>query len=1425
MSAGTINIDQFWTLTLNGPSDIDRLTASGSLGGAGPVTITGAGSSWTSGTISTTLEIASTANIDIGGNTTKNLTGSLTNRGTVTQSGRSLRIGTVTNYGMWYLTYPSDATVIASSTVVPTFTNYGTVERSGTTAGALADIIRQVGFRNHGTINARTGELQISGFQVIGDGAVMHADGGAHFIMSAVNAAPGATVSGASTITGTGIVEWRSNTFALAAGAVVDARSGFLINGVNIAGPGKVSISGPASWERGTVSGNLEVAPTGTLSFTHNASITKLYVTGNLINNGTVLQADANLYVARAGVAGEITNNGLWQLTNVSSKSFMIRGEAAAPGSFVNNGDLEGSAVATITGLHSTLNLRNNGTVAARSGQFWIRSAPTHYASPILTGGTWEARNGSALFFPTTFTENNATLILSGPGSFFAYLGGTDVFTTNSGTFHLAEGADYATAGNLTNTGTLMAGSATSTDVSTLTVNGDLLLGASSVVEIGVGGTPADNRYGMINVTGAATLDGAFQAQQLNDYVPVPGHSYQVMSYTSMTGAFSSTEVDPFYSADVQPNAVYLNGLDPIPIADAGPTDYNVDEGSTVMLDGSNSIDPGGAIATYTWTTGTWFVDNTIEQPTFANTADDGDFGVSLEVCDFGAQCSSDATTVHVLNVAPDVVASLTTLNINEGTATGTIQLAEFTDPGADIHTSSIDWGDGNIEPGATTSPILGGHTYGESGTYQITVTVTDDDGGFDSTTIDVDVANVAPIVTPGTPTLLEGDGITGVVLATVTDPGVETFSATMDWGDSTGIDTTVSLDTSTMEVTGTHGYLDDGSYSGSVCVADDEPQVCSAVTVTVDNARPTMDVTETLVSAMVGDLVTINGTYGDAGVNDTHTADIDWKDGSSDLGVPVSGNAFAFDHTYTTDGSFTVDVCIVDDDGGRSCDTVQMDIDPIPNLAPEVDALGPYDTTEGAAVDIAGTASDPNGDPFATEWTSPSGGAFGDPSSLVTTFTALDNGTYTITLTGTDSPFGAKASDDAIVTVTNVAPSIGSLSVDDLLPEGSTVSLSGAFSDPGVDDTHSATVDWGDPAGTPLPATVTGNSVSASHMYTQDGTYTVELCVTDDDGGADCSSVDITIVNVLPTVTAIADQEIDRGDALGPMVIASFADPGSDTWTATVDWGDGAGEGPASVDALSMTVTGGHVYDTAGTFTATVCVSDEHGQHCDGFAVVVAELSSLPTEKIAPVADAGGPYHGHEGRWIRVDGSDSSDEDGRIVSYHWTASGGRFNHPNAAKPKFKAPDNGTYTLTLEVTDNDGLTSRTTATVIVLNLAPRVNSGRNATIKSGHEYSLRATYTDPGADTHRTTIDWGDGSHTTVDPSQSPVRSNHRYDKPGKYKVRVTVIDDDGGRHSDTHKVTVKNARTDHRKKIRDFIRRLLDKLRKHWRYRGGWAR
>ena len=64
---------------------------------------------------------------------------------------------------------------------------------------------------------------------------------------------------------------------------------------------------------------------------------------------------------------------------------------------------------------------------------------------------------------------------------------------------------------------------------------------------------------------------------------------------------------------------------------------------------------------------------------------------------------------------------------------------ATFTDAGtADTHTCSINWGDGATTSGTVaetngSGTCSGSHTYGAVGVYQITVTVTDDDGGSDT--------------------------------------------------------------------------------------------------------------------------------------------------------------------------------------------------------------------------------------------------------------------------------------------------------------------------------------------------------------------------------------------------------------------------------------------------------------------------------------------------------------------------------------------------------------------------------------------------------------------------------------------------------------------------------------------------------------------
>src|SRR6185436_9259053 len=88
----------------------------------------------------------------------------------------------------------------------------------------------------------------------------------------------------------------------------------------------------------------------------------------------------------------------------------------------------------------------------------------------------------------------------------------------------------------------------------------------------------------------------------------------------------------------------------------------------------------------------------------------------------------------------------------NEGASTS-FSLGSFTDPGADSPWAvDVDWGDSSIHTtfNKTATGSLGSanHTYADNGQYTVTVKVTDKDGGYDSKTFKITVANVAPTVT-----------------------------------------------------------------------------------------------------------------------------------------------------------------------------------------------------------------------------------------------------------------------------------------------------------------------------------------------------------------------------------------------------------------------------------------------------------------------------------------------------------------------------------------------------------------------------------------------------------------------------------------------------------------------------------------------------
>jgi hypothetical protein len=135
------------------------------------------------------------------------------------------------------------------------------------------------------------------------------------------------------------------------------------------------------------------------------------------------------------------------------------------------------------------------------------------------------------------------------------------------------------------------------------------------------------------------------------------------------------------------------------------------------------------------------------------------------------------------------------------------------------------------------------------------------------------------------------------------------------------------------------------------------------------------------------------------------------------------------------------------------------------------------------------------------------------DPTALDTTVTCNDNGTFTLTLTATNS-FGS-ASADGTLAVANVAPTVAITAPAPWSVSGinTPIAFSASISDPASNDTLTCTFDWdnADPDTVVVPI---AGICSTSKTFLTAGVYTVNVTGTDDDGGATTVSVQVVVVD-----------------------------------------------------------------------------------------------------------------------------------------------------------------------------------------------------------------------------------------------------------------------------------------------------------------------
>jgi endonuclease G len=191
--------------------------------------------------------------------------------------------------------------------------------------------------------------------------------------------------------------------------------------------------------------------------------------------------------------------------------------------------------------------------------------------------------------------------------------------------------------------------------------------------------------------------------------------------------------------------------------------------------------------------------------------------------------------------------------------------------------------------------------------------------------------------------------------------------------------------------------------------------------------------------------------------------------------------------------------------------------------------------------------------------------------------------------------------------------------------------------------------------------------------------------------------------------------------------------------------------------------------------------------------------LSSLPDGAEAtlesgqhlPIARAGGPYQAPEGSALQFSGALSTDADPGPLSYSW--SFGDRGTGSGISPTHTYADNGTYVVTLTVTDGTGGTSTSTVSAVITNVAPTTPALVATSLFPGEMYAASGTVTDVGSDIITATVDYGTGSGAVpLSMNGSGYSLSNLYAAPGSYTVTLRIRDDDGAETVRTAIVTVK---------------------------------
>ena len=570
------------------------------------------------------------------------------------------------------------------------------------------------------------------------------------------------------------------------------------------------------------------------------------------------------------------------------------------------------------------------------------------------------------------------------------------------------------------------------------------------------------------------------------------------------------------------------------------------------------------------------------------------------------------------------------------------------------------------------TNTISG--TPSEVGSYDITVTTTDENGNSETTTFTIDVEDTTkPTVESVADQTQEVNTEIEPIKIEATDNSGRAVTNKVD-----GLPDGVTFDEATNTISGTPSEV--GSYDITVTTTDESGNVTETIfTIDVE------DTTKPTVESIAGQTQEVN--------TEIEPIKIEAKDNSGQTvtnkvdglpdGVTFDEATNTISGTPSEVGSYTVTVTTMDESGNATETTFTIDVED--TTKPTVESVADQTQEVNTEITPITIESEDNSDQAVTNKVDglPDGVTFDEATNTISG-TPSEVGSYTVTVTTTDESGNATETTFTIDVEDTTKPTVKSVSdqTQEVNTEITPIKIEA------TDNSGQTVTNKVD--GLPDGITFDEATNTISGTPSEVGSYDITVTTTDESGNATETTFTINVEDTTkPTVEDIADQTQEVNTEIEPIKIEA-TDNGGQAVTNKVD---GLPDG-VTFDEATNTISG--TPSEVGSYDIIVTTTDENGNSETTTFTIDVEDTTKPT--VEDIADQTQEIN-TEIEPIKIEARDNS---GQAVTNKVDGLPDGVTFDEATNTISGTPSEvGSYDITVTTTDESGNATETTFTIDV----------------------------------------------------------------------------------------------------------------------------